>query len=98
MSGITEILIIVALVLGIFILPRTMGRNLDIDRNRSNHVVSISGWIRLAIVVSILWPALVAFFLRPWNNQWDLFLYVAFGPVGLSWGVCWMLWGFKNGK
>ncbi len=98
MSGVTEILLIVAIVLGVFFLPRMMAKNPGKDLKPSGHGFSLSGRMRMAILLSFLWPALVALFLKPWNNHWVVFLYVALGPVALSWGICWVWWGFRKEK
>jgi len=96
LSGVTEILLIVAIVVAVFLLPRMMAKNPDKDLKPSNPGFSIPGRMRLAIVLSFLWPALVALFLKPWNNHWVVFLYVALGPVALSWGIWWIWWGFRK--
>jgi hypothetical protein len=96
LSGVTEILLIVAIVVAVFLLPRMMAKNPDKDLKPSNPGFSIPGRMRLAIVLSFLWPALVALFLKPWNNHWVAFLYVALGPVALSWGIWWIWWGFRK--
>ena len=96
LSGVTEILLIVAIVVAVFLLPRMMAKNPDKDLKPSNPGFSIPGRMRLAIVLSFLWPALVALFLKPWNKHWVVFLYVALGPVALSWGIWWIWWGFRK--
>jgi len=56
----------------------------------------LSGWTRLAILASFLWPALLALYLKPWNSRWHIFLYVAAGPVVLAWGTRWVFSGFRK--
>ena len=91
-----EILLIVVIALGIFMLPRLMSKNPERDLQPLNRIFRMTGWMRLAILVSILWPALAAFFMEPWNSQWVVFLYVALGPLVLFWGICWVIWGFRK--
>ena len=97
MSGFMEILLIVAIVVGIFLLPGLMKRKPEKVTQRSDHILRISGWMRLAILASLLWPAFVALYLKPWNSHWHIFLYAAVGPVALTWGIFWVLSGFKKG-
>ncbi len=96
MSGFTEILLIVAIIVGIIFLPGLMNRKSERVTQRVNRVLRISGWMRLAILASLLWPAFVALYLKPWNSHWHIFLYTAVGPVALSWGIFWVLSGFKK--
>jgi len=96
MSGFMEILLIVAIIVGIIFLPGMMNRKSERVSQRVNHVLRISGWMRLAILASFLWPAFVALYLKPWNSHWHVFLYAAVGPVALTWGIFWVLSGFKK--
>ncbi len=96
MSGLTEILLIVTIVVGILFLPGLMNKKSEKATQRLDRLLKISGWMRLAILASLLWPALVALYLKPWNNHWHIFLYVAVGPVALTWGIFWVFSGFKK--
>ena len=96
MSGVMEILLIVAIILGIFMLPRLMTRKPEGDLQLSDQGYRLTGRMRFAIVASLLWPAIVAFFLEPWEGHWPLFFYVAAGPVALLWGIYWVLSGFRK--
>ena len=96
MSGLTEILLIVTIVVGILFLPGLMNKKSEKATQRLDRLLKISGWMRLAILASLLWPALVALYLKPWNNHWHIFLYVAVGPVALTWGLFWVFSGFKK--
>jgi len=96
MSGITEILLIIAIILGIFILPRLMPRKTEQVRQRSEGGPPLSGRMRFAILAALLWPVLVAFFLKPWNSHWVAFFYMAVGPVALIWGIYWVVAGFRR--
>lgn len=91
-----EILLIVAIVLGIFMLPRLMTRKPESDLQLRLQGYRFTGRMRFAIVASLLWPAIVAFFLEPWEGHWPLFFYVAAGPVALLWGIYWVLSGFRK--
>ena len=96
MSGIMEILLIVAIILGIFMLPRLMARKPEKELQPPVHGSALTGRMRFAIVASLLWLALSAFFLKPWNNHWFTFLYIGVGPVALIWGICWVFSGFRK--
>jgi len=92
----TQILVIVAIALAIFVLPRLAGKQVDKNGSTSRNILEISGWLRLAIMASILWPAGAAFYLKPWNSHWPMFFYVGIGPVILFWGIFWVLSGFRK--
>lgn len=95
----TEILVIIAIALAIFMLPRLTGKQARKGNRTSLHVLQMNGWLRLAIMASLLWPAGAAFFLKPWNSHWPMFFYVGIGPVVLLWGIFWVFSGFrKEGK
>ena len=96
MSGVTGILLIVAIVLGIFMLPRLMAGKPEADLQLRDRAFRFTGRVRFAILASLLWPAMVAFFLEPWEGRWPLFFYVAVGPVALLWGVYWVFSGFRK--
>ena len=94
-----EILLILALILGIFMLPRLMSRKQEETTEDHGRGFSPAGWARLAIVASIVWPALASYLMKPWNGHWGPFLYTAVGPVALFWGIYWVYSGFiKNGR
>ncbi|HHF51509.1 MAG: hypothetical protein JRJ86_00095 [Deltaproteobacteria bacterium] len=96
MSGLMEILLIVAIILGIFMLPRLLRRQQENEVRPADQGQGLSGWKRLAILASFLWPALLALYLKPWNSHWHIFLYVAVGPVALAWGILWIFSGFRK--
>jgi len=91
-----EILLIVAIILGIFMLPRLMARKQDGDLQLRDQGFRFTGRMRFAIMASLLWPAIVTFFLKPWKGDWPLFFYVAVGPVALLWGIYWVFSGFRK--
>ena len=96
MSGLTELLLIIAIILGILLLPKRLRRPQEVDRRRPDQLLELTGWHRVAIVASILWPALLALYLEPWNTDWLLFLLMGVFPVGLAWGIYWVLSGFRK--
>jgi len=92
-SGIQEILVLVAIILGILFLPRILNRNPE-KKAAPRPAVVLTGKTRLAIASSILWPAAMAAFMRPWKDDFFPFLYIGPGPVILSWIVFWVYTGF----
>jgi hypothetical protein len=92
----TQILLIIVIALGIFVLPRMLARNPEKGAQQPGLRLTMSGRMRLAIIASLIWPALVALYLKPWSGQLDVFLYVAVGPVALIWGIFWVFVGFKK--
>ena len=96
MSGLTEILLIIAIILGILVLPKRLRRPQEVYRRRLDQLLELTGWHRVAIVASILWPALLALYLEPWNTGWLMFLFIGVFPVGLGWGIYWVLSGFRK--
>lgn len=98
MSGILEILLIVAIILGILMLPRLTGKKSDQPFQRLAHGFRFTGWIRIAILASLFWLALTGFYLKPWDIHWVPFLYMGVGPVALIWGIYWVSSGFRKKK
>jgi hypothetical protein len=95
MSGLTEILLIIAIILGIVLLPRTLNRGPQRVSSAKTRP-KMTGWLRLAVFISLLWPALGALYFKPWKSDWLLFLCVGIGPVCLMWGIGWVVWGFQG--
>ena len=94
MSGFMEILLIVAIILAILLVPRMLKRP---EQNETPPPSpGLSGWKRLIIVASLLWPALLALYLKPWSNGWPGFLSMGLGPVIILWGVLWIIRGFRR--
>ena len=92
-SGIQEILVLVAIILGILFLPRILNRDQEKKSAASKPAVVLSGKMRLAIAASVLWPAAIAAFMQPWKNDLFPFLYIGFGPVILGWIIFWVYTG-----
>ena len=95
MSGVNEILIIAAIIAGIFFVPRMMpsaNRQVQVSKLK----IVLSGKIRFAIAMSIVYPLVVAAYLQPWKKDLQLFLYVGIGPVALYWLMKWVFAGIKE--
>ena len=96
MSGVTEIFLLVAIILGILIIPRTLRRPREEDIHQVNQGIRLTGWHRLAIIVSVIWLALFALFLKPWHSDWLIYISVAVCPVALVWGGYWIFSGYRG--
>ena len=94
MSGIQEILVLVIIILAIFFLPRIMSK--QTAQKMAKPAFVLTGKLRLAIAASVIWPALMAAFLKPWQKDLVLFLYIGIGPVFLAWAIFWVFTGFRN--
>ena len=95
-SGIQEILVLVIIILGILFLPRILNRSPETQAPKAKPVFSLSGRMRVALAASILWPALIAAFMQPWNQDFITYLYVGPSPVLLLWILYWVITGFKK--
>lgn len=96
-SGIQEILLIVLILLGIFLVPRMMKPQQAPRRMAERPPVPPFSWtLRLAIVLSLLWPVFWALYLKPWQQDITAFAFVGIGPVAIGWGFKWILAGMRN--
>jgi len=96
-SGIQEILLLVIIILGILFLPRILNRGGSETREAvPRPAIEISGKMRLAVAVSVIWPAVMAAFLKPWEQDLFRYLYLGVGPVALIWMIYWVLTGFRK--
>ncbi len=98
LSGIKEIVIIIVVLVGLFMLPRLLRRG-SVSRTDHGNPTAINdsnrGVLRLAWLCSLLWVALAAVFLNPFAGNVLLFCGVGVLPVGLGWGIRWVVLGFK---
>ena len=94
MSGVNEILIVAAIVAGIFFVPRMLPAKRPAQVSRKP--ISLSGKLRLAIAISIVYPLAVAAYFQPWKKDLVFFLYVGIGPVALYWLMQWVFAGIKD--
>jgi hypothetical protein len=95
-TGIQEILVLVAIIVGILFLPRILNRSQAKESTDTGPQFVLSGKMRLAIAASIVWPAAVAAYMQPWKNDLYTYLYVGIGPVVLVWIVFWIYIGFRS--
>ena len=95
-TGVQEILILVAIILGILFLPRILNRGQESGQVESESLFVLSGKMRLAIAASILWPAVIAVIMEPWKKDLFPFLFLGVGPVVLVWAIYWVFVGFRK--
>ncbi len=93
MSGVNEILIVVAIIAGIFFVPRMLPAKRQIQI--AKRPIVFSGKLRLAVAASIIYPLAAAAYFKPWKNDIIVFLYLGIGPVALCWLLTWVLGGRK---
>ena len=98
MSGLSEILLILIIVIVLFFLPRMVSRSAPPVRKAPPRplVKRLSGRLRLAILASVIWPAAAALWLQPWQGNQLLFVAVGAAPVLVGWGAYWVLAGFRQ--
>ena len=103
-----EILVIVAIGLAVLFIPRLMNRNASSASQSSTRTLTgsqkqsiiqflktgLPGWVRLLIVISILWVAGCAVYLKPWERDIFLFFCIGMGPVIAIWGGIWVWAGY----
>ena len=94
MFGFQEILIVVAIVLGVIFIPRMMLRNQP--QRSAAHKIRLSGKTRIAVAASFLYLALATAYFQPWRKEPLLFFYMGIGPVVLGWLLWWVFQGFKK--
>jgi hypothetical protein len=95
--GFNEIAIVALIAFAIFFLPRLKEKRQEIRFVKSpSKSISVSGRMRLAIFVSVLWTAGAALYLEPWKDNPLRFLYIGAGPVFLGWGIIWVIAGYRK--
>jgi len=96
LAGIQEILTLILLIACIIFLPRLFGGNRSSAKKKAKRL-SPSGKLRLAIVLSVVFPLVMAVPLPPWHpeNQ-PMFLLGGILPVALCWAGVWIFRGFRK--
>ena len=96
-SGIQEILLIVLIVLAIFLIPRMIKPRPSPEPMRTRRPLPSLSWtLRLAIVLSILWPIGCALYFKPWQQALVPFAAVGICPVVVAWSLNWVMAGMKK--
>jgi hypothetical protein len=96
-SGIQEILLIALIVLGIFLVPRMLKPLPPPPIAMLRRPALKFSWrLRLAIILSLLWPVACALYFKPWQQDLTAFATLGIGPVVIGWSLKWVLAGIKN--
>ncbi|MCK9364053.1 MAG: hypothetical protein M0P74_10725 [Syntrophales bacterium] len=89
-----EILLLIVIALALFYIPRLRAGK-TATREAAKPSV-LTGWMRLAILVTILWLAGLAAFIEPWDKNLLLYLYAGIAPAFIFWGGVWVFFGYKK--
>jgi hypothetical protein len=96
LTGVSEILVLVLLITCILILPRFFKGESTQQKPSLKKLGRIPVKIRFAIVLSLVYPAAMALYLKPWNENLIFYLSFAILPVILFWAFAWILAGLKK--
>ena len=94
MSGFQEILVILLIILGILFLPRRISNRPE--QSGADAKPRLTGKIRAAVAVSVVYLALAAAWFQPWQGDLLPFVYAGLGPVILAGLAFWVYAGFKK--
>ena len=105
-----EILVVAAIVLAIYFVPRLTGRkSASSPQQRSDTrsgrgfqagfltaKISLTGRMRLAILLTLVWIIACAVYLKPWEGSRLSFILLTVIPVTVFWGAVWLWFGYKK--
>jgi hypothetical protein len=91
--GFQEMGLLVVIVLILFFLPRFRTKAQAPPPRRLG---SLSGRMRLALVVSMAWPLGVAYVMKPWQGELFNFFGIGLAPVALGWALAWVVAGYRG--
>mgnify|MGYP007113004305 FL=1 len=105
-----EILVVAAIVLAIYFVPRLMGNKSSSSPQskqdaRPENVtrpdvkiakISLTGRMRLAILLTLVWIIACAVYFRPWEGNRSLFILATLVPATVFWGAIWVWLGYKK--
>jgi len=96
LAGIQEILTIILLIACIIFLPRLFGGSRP-AAGKKQKTMALSGKLRLAIVLSVVFPLAVAMVFPPWRPETGLVFFPgALLVVALYWAGVWIFQGFHK--
>ena len=97
MTGVSEILVLVLLIACILILPRLFKGERPAKKNfSSKKLKKLPVKIRFGIVLTLVYPIAMAFYLKPWNQNLAVYIFYGIIPVFLAWAVVWIIAGRKK--
>jgi hypothetical protein len=92
-----EILIVIIIGLALFYIPRLRAGHVKIAVRQDTQMPPLTGWMRLAILITFLWISGTAAVFEPWNNNRLLtYLSVGIAPAFIFWGAVWVFFGYKK--
>jgi hypothetical protein len=96
-SGLQEILLLLVIVVALLVLPRLLdrGRVSSAPPGSKRVMPPLSGRMRLAVVISVLWLLGAAVYIQPWRSDTSAFFFYGLLPVALFWGLVWVAAGFR---
>jgi hypothetical protein len=93
--GFQEMGLLVVIVLILFVFPRFRTKA-QASAPAPRRLGSLSGRMRLALVVSIAWPLGIAYVVKPWQGAFLNFFGIGLAPVTLGWALAWVAEGYRN--
>jgi hypothetical protein len=91
-----EILVLIVVALVLFALPRVIGRRPEPVPVRAVRRPPLTGRMRLAILLTLVWILGSAAVLEPWQGDVFPFLYAGLAPVAALWGAAWVWFGYRK--
>lgn len=99
MTGASEILVLVLLILAVLILPRLLKPAGALKKDKNNTIIPrLPPLMRTGIFLSVAFPVFMILKIKPWDTEsgWVDFLAYGILPVALSWGLFWIISGFRK--
>lgn len=105
-----EILVVAAIVLAIYFIPRLMGNKSSSSsqsKQEARHEnltrpgvyiakISLTGRMRLAILLTLVWIIACAVYFKPWEGSRPVFILATLVPATVFWGAIWVWFGYKK--
>lgn len=91
-----EIVLLIVIALALFYIPRLRAGK-TVARRHIETTPPLTGLMRLAILITVLWVAGTAILLKPWNsNKLLSWLSLGIAPAFIFWGLLWVYFGYKK--
>lgn len=96
MTGISEILVLLLLIVCVLILPRLFKGESSKKAPSIIKFKKLTAKIRFGVILTFAYPVVMALYFKPWDD--GLIPYISFGviPVFLAWGIVWVMGGKKK--